>query len=404
MIATEPQAPARRERTYNAVFAGLDAPFAFVDLDAMWWNAESMLRRAGRLPIRVASKSLRCREILSRILARDARLRGVMSFTLPEALWLHGHGVADILVAYPTVGRAALADLARLDSPDRPVVMVDSAEHLDLIDAAGARREVPVRVCIDLDVSWRTLGGRVAVGPKRSPLRQATDVVALAEEIARRPGIELRGLMGYEGHVAGVGDKPPGQRLKGMALHRLQPLWMTQAAAIRRQAVEAIRAIAPLQFVNAGGTGSLQLSARESWVTEVTAGSGFYAPTLFDTYSSFRLRPAAMFALPVVRRPGPGVVTVLGGGYIASGAAAADRMPSPHLPAGLRLDSLEGAGEVQTPLLGSAADSLRIGDNVYFRHAKAGELCERFNELHLVEGGEIVATVPTYRGEGQAFL
>jgi D-serine deaminase-like pyridoxal phosphate-dependent protein len=98
------------------------------------------------------------------------------------------------------------------------------------------------------------------------------------------------------------------------------------------------------------------------------------------------------------------VVTVLGGGYLASGPGNAGRLPQPHLPAGLVLDGDEGAGEVQTPLLGAAADSLRIGDRVWFRHAKAGELCERFNELHLIDGDVIAATTPTYRGEGQAFL
>ena len=54
--------------------------------------------------------------------------------------------------------------------------------------------------------------------------------------------------------------------------------------------------------------------------------------------------------------------------------------------------------------MGTAARSLSIGDRVYLRHAKAGELCERFDALHLVEGGEIVDVVPTYRGEGKAFL
>src|SRR5205085_7241127 len=139
-------------------------------------------------------------------------------------------------------------------------------------------------------------------------------------------------------------------------------------------------------------------------VTEVAGGSGLYAPTLFDHYRAFSPRPAAMFALPVVRRPGPGVVTALGGGYVASGVAEPGRLPSPYLPAGLRLDADEGAGEVQTPLLGDAAAGLAVGDRVYFRHAKAGELCERFAALHLLEGDRIASVAPTYRGEGQCFL
>jgi D-serine deaminase-like pyridoxal phosphate-dependent protein len=139
-------------------------------------------------------------------------------------------------------------------------------------------------------------------------------------------------------------------------------------------------------------------------VTEVAAGSGFYAPILFDNYGAFSLQPAAMFALPVVRKPAKSIATALGGGYLASGVADESRLPKPYLPPGLRFDKAEAAGEVQTPLLGAAARDLEIGDRVYLRHAKAGELCERFNSLYLVSGDRIVEEVPTYRGERQAFL
>jgi D-serine deaminase-like pyridoxal phosphate-dependent protein len=165
-----------------------------------------------------------------------------------------------------------------------------------------------------------------------------------------------------------------------------------------------VRAVAPVPIVNGGGTGSIHTTRAEPVVTEVTAGSGFFAPTLFDRYAGFSLTPAALFALPVVRRPSGGVATLLGGGYHASGAAGRDRLPAPYLPRDLRLDPLEGAGEVQTPVIGAAAAGLSVGDRVYLRHAKAGELCERFASLHLVSGGEIVDEVPTYRGEGRTEL
>jgi D-serine deaminase-like pyridoxal phosphate-dependent protein len=148
----------------------------------------------------------------------------------------------------------------------------------------------------------------------------------------------------------------------------------------------------------------LESTAAEPVVTEVTAGSGLFAPGLFDHYRAFRPRPAAFFCVPVVRRPDAGTATVLGGGYPASGPAGRDRLPKPYLPAGLRLTALEGAGEVQTPLTGGGARALRPGDRVYLRHAKAGELCERFNSLLLIEGDRVVDEVPTYRGEGRAFL
>jgi D-serine deaminase-like pyridoxal phosphate-dependent protein len=228
--------------------------------------------------------------------------------------------------------------------------------------------------------------------------------VALAKSVMARPGLRLVGLMAYEAQIAGVGDNPPGRPVYARAVRFMQRMSATELAGRRSAIVAAIRALTPLEFVNGGGTGSLERTAAEPAVTEIGAGSGLYHPTLFDAYRGFTGRPAAMFALPVVRRPGPGVVTALGGGYPASGPGAPSRVPSPYLPGGLRLDREEGAGEVQTPLLGADADNLKIGDRVWMRHAKAGELCERFSELHLIDGSAVAATVPTYRGEGQTFL
>ena len=395
---------------YEEIFAGLEAPFAYCDLDALWSNADEMLRRAAGKPIRVASKSVRCRELLRRILDRDPGFHGLLTFTLPESLWLADEGFDDLVCAYPTADRTALGRLARLTEaePDRaPVVMVDSPAHLDMIEsaasAAGAGR-APVRVCVELDVGWWPLGGRIKIGPKRSPVRTPAQARELAIEIERREGVRLVGLMAYEGHIAGVGDAAPGQRLRNLAIRAMQRRSARELSARRAEVVAAVSEITELEFVNGGGTGSIAATAAEPAVTEIAAGSGFYAPVLFDYYTSFELLPAAGFALAVDRKPSSRIATALGGGYIASGAAGKDRLPEPYLPRGLRLDPLEGAGEVQTPVLGEAAARLEVGDRVYFRHAKAGELCERFNTLHVVEGGRIVDELPTYRGERRAFL
>jgi len=392
---------------YERIFAEVEAPFAFVDLDAMWANAESMLGRAGEKPVRVASKSVRCRALLQAILDRDERFRGLMTYTLAETLWLVEQGFEDLLLAYPTADSGALEELALRSAAHpagAPIVMIDCVEHLDAIDAVLGAAAAPVRVCIDIDAGWWALGGRIKVGPKRSPIRTPEQAVALAREIEGRPQIELDAVMAYEGQIAGVGDRPPGRRLRGAAIRFMQRRSAAELAGRRAAIVAALSEFVELQIVNGGGTGSLELTGAEDAVTEVTAGSGFYAPALFDHYSRFTLTPAAGFALPIVRKYAPKVATALGGGYLASGAGDPDRLPAPWLPPGLGLDPEEGAGEVQTPLVGDAAASLAVGDRAYLRHAKAGELCEHFNALHLVEGDEIIDVVPTYRGDGQNFL
>jgi D-serine deaminase-like pyridoxal phosphate-dependent protein len=399
--------PADRLSRYENAFGQLDAPFAFVDLDAMWLNSADMLRRAGGKPIRIASKSLRCRGLLRTVLEGDPGYRGLLTFTLPETLWLASQGFDNLLLAYPSADRAALRQLASLTSErptDAPIVMVDSPEHLDFIESTVGAVAAPIRVCLDFDASYWIAGGRIKLGPKRTSVHSVAQARALAEEIARRGGVTLVAMMSYEGHIAGLGDRVPGNPAKSAVIARLQRASFAELRERRAEAIAAVREIAPLELVNAGGTGDLHLIAGEPAITEGTAGSGFYAPALFDHYSAFSLEPAAMFALPVSRRPAPDTVTALGGGYLASGAGGKDRMPVPYLPGGLSVDALEGTGEVQTPLHGAAARSLRIGDRVYLRHVKAGELCERFDRLYLISGSEIVDELPTYRGEGQTFL
>lgn len=391
---------------YGRALADLEAPFAFVDLDALHSNAAEMLARVGGKPIRLASKSLRCRGIQRRLLERYPGLRGQLTYTLPETLWLDSEGFENLLLAYPSVDRAALHALAlrtREQPRGAPIVMVDSSEQLDLVETA-VRGAGPVRVCLDFDASLWLAGGRLKVGPKRTPVHTVAQARALAEEIARRDMFSLVALMSYEGHIAGVGDGRAAGALRSTLIHGMQGISYRELTERRAAAIAAVREVAELELVNAGGTGDLHLVGSEPAITEATAGSGFYAPLLFDGFRAFSLQPAAMFALPVSRRPARHTVTVLGGGYLASGVGGRDRMPRPYLPQGLELDGFEGTGEVQTPLHGPPAAQLRMGDHVYFRHVKAGELCEHFDRLYLVAGSEVVDELPTYRGEGKSFL
>ncbi|MGY1667762.1 alanine racemase [Geodermatophilus sp. SYSU D00696] len=398
-------APARAR--LDAATADLDPPLAVLDLDALDANAAALVRRAGGRPVRVASKSVRSRAVLRRVLARPG-FAGVLAYSLAEALWLAGGEdpvCEDVVVGYPSADRAALRRLVADPAlAARVTLVVDSPDQLDLVDALAAPgTRPPVRVCLDLDASLRAGGGRVHLGVRRSPVHDPAGAAALARTVHGRAGFTLVGLMAYEAQVAGVPDAPPGRPVRALAVRGVQALSMRELVRRRAAMVAAVSAVAPLEFVNGGGTGSLERTAADPSVTEVAAGSGLYQPTLFDGYRAVRGQPALLFALPVTRRPAPGIVTVAAGGWIASGPPGPDRSPRPVHPAGLRLLGTEGAGEVQTPLRGPGAGGLAVGDRVWFRHAKAGELCEHVDVLHTLVGDRLTGAVPTYRGEGRAF-
>lgn len=412
---------------------GLDGPFGVIDRDALDRNTAALRARAAGLPIRVASKSVRVPRVLERVLAAPG-YRGILAYSLPEALDLHRLGFRDIVVAYPTVHRAGIRALAAdPEALAHITLMVDSAEGVDALphrlgpDGApaapvgrteppgptaapgpsaspGPSATHPLRLCLDLDASLRPAArltrGRVHLGIRRSPIRETAEALALAARIAADPRLRLVGVMSYEGQIAGLGDAGRGPR--ALLVRTVRRLSVAELAERRTRVITAIREVAELEFVNGGGTGSLESSADEGTLTELTVGSGLFSPGLYDSYRGFRHEPAAFFAVPVVRRPAPGWVTVAGGGWIASGAPGPDRRPTIAWPESLAYSSTEGPGEVQTPLHGPAADALALGDHVFLRHAKAGELAEHLTGFHVVADGEIIDSWSTYRGSGWA--
>jgi D-serine deaminase-like pyridoxal phosphate-dependent protein len=385
----------RTAASLSAATAHLSAPLAVIDLDAFDANARMLVSLAGGLPIRVATKSLRSRPLIERALGHDG-FAGLMCYAVPEALWWARAGHSDILVAYPSVDVPALTELAGDPALKRAVlVMIDSIEHVDFLARAVPGHE-GLRIAVDVDASLRV--GPAHLGVRRSPTRTPDEVETVIRRAQER-GLVVAGLMFYDAQIAGLPDSSP-------AVRRMKRVSDKELRTRRGEVVSAARAIADLEVVNGGGTGSLHVTHLDPALTELAAGSGLFAPTLFDGYDDLSLLPAAYFATPVARRPGEGMVTAYGGGYIASGPPGWSRMPSPVPEHDVHLVRREGAGEVQTPLTGPGADRLSLGDRIWFRHAKAGELAERFTQFALVssEGGDrVVGSAATYRGEGQCF-
>lgn len=390
---------------YREALRGVSLPAAYVDLELFDKNVAAIAQRAGQKKIRVATKSLRAVPMIQRILAASTQYEGLMCYAAREALWLAAQGFDDLLVAYPTTNAQDIAAVAQaVGAGKRIYLMADLVEHLQRLEAQAAAAGVVLPICVDIDLSMPFMG--IHFGVHRSSIKSVDDMRRWLDFLVQKcPHLRLAGLMGYEAQIAGLGDRQRGKWLMSRIIAWLQRRSIGQLRERRAACVEAIRGAGiALDFVNGGGTGSLESTREEQCVTEVTAGSGFYSPTLFDQYSRFRHLPAAGFAVEITRQPKAGVYTCLGGGYVASGAAGVDKVPLPYLPEGCKLDSNEQCGEVQTPIYYTGTEKLAIGDPVLLRHAKAGELCERFERLYLIEKGGIVGEAKTYRGEGQCFL
>ena len=389
---------------YCTVFSDRQLPFAFVDLDRFNRNANTVLDRAGKLPVCLASKSIRCVALIKHLQARSPRFHSIMAYSAREAVFLFEQGLNNILIAYPTWSEAATSGITEMIRAGKTLaLMVDCTEQVDLLESLGNQKDVIVPLCMDMDMSSRYPG--LHFGVRRSNITKPQQALALWEHIRSCKHVRLDGVMGYEAQIAGVQDNPPDAFWKNQLVRFLKRRSVREVAERRAAIVHALRdAGCELRFVNGGGTGSIESTIQEEVVTEVTAGSGFYSPTLFDHYRHFRHQPAAGYAIEIVRQPAPTIYTCQGGGYIASGAAGPDKLPKPWLPEGARLSPTEGAGEVQTPVIYDGPEPLSLGAPIFMRHSKAGELCERFRTLLLVSEGEIVDEVTTYRGDGQCFV
>ncbi len=389
---------------YKQVFGDRSMPFAYLDLDLLEQNIRQVVARAGGKQVRLASKSLRSVAVIRRILASDPCFQGLMCYTALEAVYLASQGFDDLLIGYPAWNEHDIAAVARAVAAGTQItLMVDSPEHVERIETIALRHGVRMPLCLEIDMSMHLPG--LHFGVWRSPLRTPEQARPVIERIKASSQVWLDGLMGYEAQIAGVGDNFPGQRIKNAVVQGLKRRSRREVAERRAALADLVRTyeLSP-RFVNGGGTGSIATTRTESVVTEITVGSGFYAPALFDNYRDFRYQPAAGFAIEIVRHPQPSIYTCLGGGYIASGSVGPEKLPQPYLPDGARLMSLEGAGEVQTPVRYAGTIPLKLGDPVFMRHSKAGELCERFKHLLLVANGAIVEEVTTYRGDGQCFI
>lgn len=275
--------------------------------------------------------------------------------------------------------------------------MVDDSLQLEKIDTEAEKTNTKAKICIDVDMSSDF--GPIHFGVYRSSVTSTSKLDALLQQSIKFKNVDIVGFMGYEAQIAGVNDAMKGQSLKNSIIRLLKKKSIQEVARKRAEALQIFKKYGienPL--VNAGGTGSIESSIAENGITEITVGSGFFASHLFDHYKNFKHQPAAGFALQITRNPQDNIYTCAGGGYIASGEVGLVKQPKPYLPEKIKLIKNEGTGEVQTPVINNSDFVLKIGDPVFFRHSKSGELFERFNEAYLVKNSKILSVEKTIRG------
>ncbi len=378
-------------------------PFAFVDMDLFNKNIQDIIKRASGKKIRIASKSIRCVELIKKILSSNSIFRGVMCYHPLEAVYLSENGLDNLLIAYPFYNEQQIVAVCNEIKKGKLIIaMLDLPVHAEQLNHIAEKENCVLPICMDIDMSSDF--GSLHFGVRRSKISTTEQALKLVHQIKKLKNLRLTGVMGYEAQIAGVGDLT-GNFVKSFIIIILKKRSIKEIIARRANIVNTIHAQGyQLEFVNGGGTGSMESTLKESCITEIAVGSGFYAPTLFDNYSNFQHQPATAYAIEITRHPKEDIYTCFGGGYIASGAIEKSKLPKPYLPEGAKLIDTEGAGEVQTPIVYKGTEKLIVGDPIFMRHAKAGELCERFNSLYLVSDGKIVGQTKTYRGDGKCFV
>jgi len=368
-------------------------------------NIEFFAKESKSKKIRIATKSVRSIEVIKYIIKKLGKNKcsGLMCYSLKEALWLLDNDLDDILMGYPCVNTKEIESVLLLSKEKgaRVTFMVDLVEHLNILTSAAKKVNTEVSICIDIDMSLKL--PFLNFGVYRSSVRTIDELEKLIEEIKNRKELKLDALMGYEAQVAGVPDRNSRKVIESWVVSLLKKFSIKKITKLRESALKLASASYNISIFNGGGTGSINSTCAEEHISEITIGSGFYAPKLFDHYKSLDLSPALVFGLSVTRNPEPHIYTCAGGGYIASGSVGLEKVPQP-IDKELELISTEMMGEVQSPLR-ARNTNINLGDAILFRHAKAGELCEHFNKIWVYnKSGEKINEYKTYRGEGHKFL
>jgi len=260
----------------------LDTPALCIDLDAMESNAKLMSSRLTDHGKRWRPH-VKCHK--SPVIAKtliEAGANGMTSAKVSEAEKFLNAGIRDVLIANLVVGETKLTRLLNLYDVGEPIVVCDHFVQAEAISGRFASRGKRCRVLVEVDLGLRRVG-----------IRPGLDARTLCQGISKLPGVELVGVMGYEGHLLTEPDREKKHRQI-----------MNAMSILEESRDQMIADGIPCDIVSAGGTGSYEMTTQHSAVTELQCGGGIFG----DPFYSERCHvtghvPAIELLATVVGRP-----------------------------------------------------------------------------------------------------
>lgn len=319
----------------------IDTPVLCVDLDVFEANIRYMAAtcRDRGVAWRPHSKCHKSSQIAQKLLAAGAI--GVTCAKLGEAEVMALGGVTDVLIANMLAGRQKIARLVALTQVANPIVCIDHLDQATGMSAALANAGQTVRALVDVDL-----------GMNRTGVPAGRAALALARAIDQLPGLQLRGIMGYEGHLLQVKD--PTEKAQQIAA-AIDQLAHTRDLFVQ----EGLNC----EIVSCGGTGSFEFATQHPAVTEVQAGGGILMDDFYrDSCQVTEMQPALTLVATIVSRPAANRAIMDAGRKSLNQELAKPRVISHP---GIELNSLSaehGSLQLQDPTL--ANEALKIGDRV----------------------------------------
>jgi D-serine deaminase-like pyridoxal phosphate-dependent protein len=347
--------------------ATVDTPALLVDLDVMEANMARVLAtcRKNGVAWRPHCKGHKSPDIARREVAAGAI--GVTCAKLGEAEVMAAAGIRDILIANQVVGATKVERLMALLGKSRVIVAVDSVANVEELARAAAPAGKIAEVVIEVDV-----------GMERAGVAPGGPVLALAKEIAARPGVKLVGLFAWESQATRIADQAEKDRVVQFALAKL--------ATTAKACTDAGHTMG---IVSCGGTGTFPYCAQQPGVTEIQVGGAIFSDVHYREHYHTDFAPALTILATVTSRPNPTRI-ILDAGRKAMSCDMA--MPAPlGLPriAEIKLSAEHGKIELAAP-----SDTPRIGDKIELTCGYSDSTVFLHDQIVAIRKGRIEAIWP----------